>query len=223
MKRIKSLSTTSLLVVTIFSSCGPSAEEIVSSRKDKLNYKEVVIGQQIWMAENLDISTFRNGDKIPYVKSDEAWKDAGQNQQPAWCYYNNDPANGEKYGKLYNWYAVNDPRGLAPEGWHIPLDTEWTKLTDNLGGELVAGVSMKSISGWKKSEQGMNKSGFSARPTDFRQYNGIFMNGKNAYYWSATQNNENNVWIRALSDENGVVFRMLEGKGYGLPIRCLRD
>ena len=108
----------------------------------------VTIGTQVWMTKNLDVATFRNGDPIPQAKTDEEWEKAGENEQPAWCYYNNDPANGAKYGKLYNWYAVNDSRGLAPSGYHIPSDAEWTRLTDFLGGEKVAGPKMKSKSGW---------------------------------------------------------------------------
>ena len=111
-------------------------------------YKTVTIGTQVWMTKNLDVSTFRNGDPIPAVKTDEEWKRAGEEGKPAWCYYNNDPKNGTKYGKLYNWYAVNDARGLAPSGYHVPTAEEWTILTDYLGGDDVAGGKMKSTSGW---------------------------------------------------------------------------
>ena len=124
----------------------------------------VTIGKQVWMTKNLDVSTFRNGDPIPEAKTNEAWKAAGENKQPAWCYYDNDPKNGTKYGKLYNWYAVNDPRGLAPAGYHIPTDAEWTVLTDYLGGEDVAFKKMKSPSGWVKKGNGTNSSGFSGLP-----------------------------------------------------------
>jgi hypothetical protein len=98
--------------------------------------------------ENLDVDKFRNGDPIPEAKTDEEWYQATNNKEPVWCYYNNDPANGEKYGKLYNWFAVNDPRGLAPTGYHVPSDAEWTTLTNYLGGESVAGTKMKSTSGF---------------------------------------------------------------------------
>jgi uncharacterized protein (TIGR02145 family) len=117
----------------------------------------ITIGTQVWMTKNLDVATFRNGDTIPQVQTDKAWMNAGDNKQPAWCYYNNDPANGEKYGKLYNWYAINDSRGLAPVGYHIPSDAEWTKLTDFLGGESVAGTKMKSKSGWNSYTTGGSK------------------------------------------------------------------
>ena len=110
--------------------------------------KGVAIGTQVWTTKNLDVATFRNGDPIPQAKTYEEWKAAGENNQPAWCYYENNTANGTKYGKLYNWYAVNDARGLAPTGYHIPTDEEWTVLSTFLGGEDVAGKKMKSSSGW---------------------------------------------------------------------------
>jgi len=112
--------------------------------------------------KNLNVSTFRNGDPIPQAKTVEEWKKAGENQQPAWCYYDNDPADGEKYGKLYNWYAVDDTRGLAPKGWHVPSNAEWTILTDYLGGMNVVGIGtkMKSKTGWNEDGNGTNSSGF---------------------------------------------------------------
>jgi uncharacterized protein (TIGR02145 family) len=117
----------------------------------------VTIGTQVWMTKNLDVSIFRNGDPIPQAKTNEEWKKADENYQPAWCYYDNDPANGTKNGKLYNWYAVIDSRGLAPIGYHIPSDREWTKLTDFLGGRSVAGTKMKSKSGWNSYTTGGSK------------------------------------------------------------------
>jgi uncharacterized protein (TIGR02145 family) len=106
----------------------------------------VTIGTQVWMTKNLDVSTFRNGEIIPEAKTNIEWEAAGDNKQPAWCYYDNNPANGTKYGKLYNWYAVNDPRGLAPDGWHVPTDQEWYELAESIDPEtngLYAGSKMK--------------------------------------------------------------------------------
>ena len=133
--------------------------ESFKDARDGRVYKTVKIGSQVWMAENLNASIFRNGDPIPQAKTDEEWNRAGKNKQPAWCYYNNDPANGAKYGKLYNWYAVNDLRGLAPVGYHIPSDAEWTRLTDYLGGAEKAGPKMKSKQGWPEHGYGTNSSG----------------------------------------------------------------
>ena len=105
--------------------------------------KEVKIGNQIWTSRNLDVSSFSNGDPIPEAKTEEEWRAASSNQTPAWCYLENNPANGKKYGKLYNWYAVHDPRGLAPKGWHIPNNEEWSILIEYLGGEKKAGKKLK--------------------------------------------------------------------------------
>jgi uncharacterized protein (TIGR02145 family) len=106
----------------------------------------VTIGTQVWMTKNLDVSTFRNGEPIIQAKTWGEWKVASENKQPAWCYYENDAANGTKYGKLFNWYAVNDSRGLAPVGYHIPSHDEWTEMTNYLGSEN--GNKMKNSSGW---------------------------------------------------------------------------
>ncbi len=115
----------------------------------------VTIGTQVWMTNNLEVSTFRNGDPIPQAKTYDEWIKAGKNKQPTWCYYEFDGTKGAKYGKLYNWYAVSDPRGLAPFGYHIPSDAEWTKLVDYLGSE--AGGKMKSNSGWNSHTTGGSK------------------------------------------------------------------
>lgn len=115
-------------------------------------YKSVKIGTQTWMTENLNVSNFRNGDPIPEAKTNEEWESARKEGKPAWCYFENDPKNGAKYGKLYNWYAVNDSRGLAPEGWHVPSDEEWWVLNDYLGGSTLVGAKMKSTSGWDNWE-----------------------------------------------------------------------
>jgi uncharacterized protein (TIGR02145 family) len=101
----------------------------------------VTIGSQVWMKHNLDVDHYRNGDPIPEVKDPDEWANL---KTGAWCYYENDPANGKTYGKLYNWYAVNDPRGLAPEGWHVSSDEEWKEMEKFLGGSDIAGSKLKA-------------------------------------------------------------------------------
>jgi uncharacterized protein (TIGR02145 family) len=101
----------------------------------------VTIGSQVWMTKNLNVEKFRNGDPIPEARTNLEWEEAGKEGQPAWCYYDNDPSNGFKYGKLYNWYAINDTRGLAPEGWHIPNIEEWEEL-DSKVGRTMDGTSL---------------------------------------------------------------------------------
>ena len=96
------------------------------------------IGSQLWMTSNLEVKTFSNGDVILEAQNGEEWRDAGEKGIPAWCYYDNDVNNENEYGILYNWHAVNDDRSLAPDGFFIPSDKDWTQLIDFLGGEDVA-------------------------------------------------------------------------------------
>lgn len=193
------------------------------------NSDEVTIGNQVWMTANLNVDTFRNGDPIPRAKTAEEWKRAGQQQQPAWSYYENDPSNGDRIGKLYNWYAVNDPRGLCPAGWHIPANEEWTQLTDYLGGKEEAVAKIKSTSGWKDNKNGTNESGFTAIPSHRRYESGNFLKQNNDVYagwWSSTERDANSAWIRGVSSGGFSANSVYEGgfpKGIGLAVRCVRD
>ena len=133
-----------------------------------MDIKTITIGEQEWMASNLEVETFRNGDNIAEIESDEDWISAGKEGIPACCNPENDFENGFIYGKLYNWHAVKDPRGLAPEGFHIPTDEEWTQLTEFLGQNVA--VKLMSTSYWFDNN-GTNESGFDAvaagiRPID---------------------------------------------------------
>jgi uncharacterized protein (TIGR02145 family) len=178
---------------------------------------EVIIGAQVWMTKNLEVTTFRNGDPIPQAASDDAWELAGKNKQPAWCY------NGEHYGKLYNWYAVNDPRGLAPEGWHVPTDQEWTALEKALGEN--PGNKMKSTWGWHNKGNGTNSSGFSGLPGGYRNTNGPFGDvGKYGHWWSAKECwDDEFAWYRYLGYSSGDVIRYSGHKERGLSVRCVKD
>ena len=185
-------------------------------------YPNVLIGTQYWMENNLEVTNYRNGDIIPYVSDPAVW--AGLTTG-AWCYYNNDPESG--YGKLYNWYAVNDPRGLAPTGWHVPSDAEWTVLTTFLGGESVAGGKIKTTGtkSWTTPNTGAtNSNGFSGLPGGFRDLYGAFSNvGGYGYWWSSTEYFPNFAWYRSLYYNNGNIGRNDGFKIYGFPVRCLRD
>lgn len=187
--------------------------------------QSVKIGTQEWTTKNLDVSTFRNGDPISEAKSKADWFNANWEFRPAWCYYNNDPENGAKYGKLYNWYAVNDPRGLAPKGWHIPSDSEWDVLVTYLGGDEAAGEKMKSKSGWCKDCQGNDKSGFAGLPGGVRYVNGIFdVVGGIGYWWSASEENILYALLRTLNSRLIYCVKKFNyNKGCGLSVRCLKD
>jgi uncharacterized protein (TIGR02145 family) len=186
----------------------------------------IQIGTQQWMSKNLDVAFYRNGDPIPQVTDPTAW--AGLTTG-AWCYYNNDPILGAKFGKLYNWYAVNDPRGLAPEGWHIPSDAEWTTLATTLGGASVAGGKMKEAGtlNWTAPNTGAdNSSGWAGLPGGYRYINGSFYyDGYHGRWWSSTGSELYAVtaWYRYLDSNSGTLSRNDNYKRNGLSVRCLRD
>jgi uncharacterized protein (TIGR02145 family) len=193
---------------------------------NRFNLNSVKIGNQVWMTENLNVDRFRNGDIIPKAKTKEEWIKAGNNQQPAWCYNEYDPANGKKYGKLYNWYAVNDERGLAPIGWHIPSDAEWTNLSNYLGGEWDAQKKLKSSSGWDVMCNGTNESGFSGLPGGHCNVTGNFFGrGNRGYWWCSTENSVATASCRQLILSQFEIneFKGQLTKNYGLSVRCIKD
>ena len=188
----------------------------------------VVIGTQQWMEKNLDVLTYRNGDVIPQVTDTKAWAALTTG---AWCYFNDDPSGyGSIYGKLYNWYAVNDPRGLAPQGWHIPTDEEWTSLRTKLGGEL-AGAKMKTTTRWinptnaYKGAGTTNESGFSGLPGICREESGKFFTyiGQVGYWWTASDYSTSNAYYRLLSYDTDNFLKGNENKKRGFSVRCIRD
>jgi uncharacterized protein (TIGR02145 family) len=161
---------------------------IVAETVDKfiISLPTASIGTQDWTTQNLDVTTYKNGDTIPQVTDTTAW---GALTTGAWCYYGNDATSGSVYGKLYNWYAVNDPRGLAPEGYHIPTTEEWYALTSSLGGSGAAGGKMKSTSSlWQSPNVGAdNSSGFTGLPGGQRSGTGVFTGTNvNGNWWSST-------------------------------------
>ena len=184
----------------------------------------IVIGTQQWMEKNLDVLTYRNGDIIPQVTDPTAWAALTTG---AWCYYNNDVANGAIYGKLYNWYAVNDARGLAPLGWHVPTDAEWTTLETTLGGESVAGGKMKTTGTTRwvaPNTDATNESGFAGLPGGNRINNGTFSYvGFFGFWWSSTEDDTTSAWDRVLFYSNGLILRDGSSKKSGFSVRCLRD
>lgn len=211
--------------VFIFDDAFKQSNELFIEKQifDKRN-ESIRIGNQEWMGNNLNMDVFRNGDKISEAKSPEEWEKAAKNQQPAWCYFENDPANGPKYGKLYNWYAVIDSRGLAPAGWHIPNDVEWTNLTSSLGDEKTAGKKMKSTFGWKENGNGTNESGFAGLPGGSRNFFGLFLaSGNYGYWWSSTPHDAKFARTRYLNNTSNMVFRSHGIRGIGLSVRCIKD
>jgi uncharacterized protein (TIGR02145 family) len=189
--------------------------------------KTVEVGGQVWMAENLNVSQFSNGDPILHAKTNKEWEKAGEEGIPAFCCYENKSANGAKYGYLYNWHAVSDKRGLAPKGWHIPTREEWDKLKESLGGENKAGSKIKSNSGWDKSEEGKsgdgtNETGYNALPAGQREWDGEFRDlGKTAAWWTASKVGKS-AWFAVVSSDDGKLWMIGYTKGSGHSVRCLR-
>ena len=195
---------------------------VVNNEKDA--YKTIKIENLEWMLDNLNVSFFRNGDPIPEAKTDEEWQKTGKEGKPAWCYYENKIENGNKYGKLYNWYAVTDPRGLAPNGWHVSSDGEWRETTDFLGGEDAAGTKMKSSNGWDNKGNGTNESGFTGLPGGCRDLNGKFSYIDSiAYWWSSTEKDSVLAWYRCIDNSPYYVYRINYYKQNGLSVRCIKD
>lgn len=186
-------------------------------------YPIISLGNQVWMAENLRVTKYRNGDPIPNVTGNAAW---GALTTGAWCWYDNNQAANAIYGAMYNWYAVTDSRGLCPEGWRAPTDAEWTAFTDMLGGESFAGGKLKATSSlWNApNTAATNLSGFSALPVGFRHTNGAFNSiGSLGYFWSSIENSTTIAWYRSLTYNYSLVYTGLTNKGYGFSVRCLRD
>ncbi len=187
-------------------------------------YKTIVIGSQEWMAENLKTSIYRNGNPIANVTNDSLWSLLTSG---SWAYYNNNYQNECPYGKLYNWYAVADPRHVCPTGWHEPTDAEWTSLTDYLGGEAVAGEKMKTTGTqyWiSPNTDSTNESGFSGLPGGYRFYFGIFnFVGFYGYWWSSSEYDPSSAWNRYLNFSNGNAYQTNDNKYLGFSVRCLKD
>jgi len=201
-------------------------------------YQTIIIGDHEWMAENLKVTHYRNGDPIPNVTNNNAW--AGL-LSGAYCYYNNDPANGATYGALYNWYAVYDSRELAPAGWHVPSDTEIMELEMHLG----MSSSQANTTGWRGTNEGsklaggydlwdngnlrnnpdFGSSGFDFLPGGARSYfDGDFYGMDSlGYFWSSTESISTDAWYRLLYYDSPAVLRGDYRKENGFSVRCVRD
>ena len=214
-----------LLLITVMT----SVSELRAAEKDIDGHtiNTVSIGSQTWMQENLDVSRYRNGDPIRHAATNQDWLDAAAKGEGAWSYYKNDSAGNGKYGRLYNWYAVHDSRGLAPSGWHIPTNEEFNTLTTALGGASVAGAKMKSTgtSLWASPNFGAdNSSRFSALPGGMRGINGgFFFMGENAYFWSSSESSPTISWYSVLSSHLPIVVQATEHNADGMSVRCIRN
>jgi uncharacterized protein (TIGR02145 family) len=207
----------SFLIATIIISC-----------QQEPDFESVQIGENNWMIKNLDVVTFQNGDTIPEAKTKDEWQQYGTARKAAWSYYNNDIGEGAQFGKLYNWYAVSDPRGLAPKGWHIPTDVEWGLLVLELGGDKKAGEALKYTYGWANtntgSGNGTNSSGFEGLAGGLRNGLGAFgYKGQGGGWWSSTPVDTAKSWYRFVLYASPMVYKDAYGNRNGLAVRCVKD
>lgn len=213
---------TSLLLAAIFmASCNGKAPETVTDI-DGNTYETVRIGEHVWMSENLRVTRYRNSDPVPEVKDGASWAKATAGVR---AFYENDAENGKTYGALYNWYAVNDPRGLAPEGWHVATDEEWRALAEALGGQQQAGGALKAPGKWGDSSSDVKSSGFDALPSGARRDadGGFLMLGQFARFWTSTPASNGKALARALGFYDKALRGGEVGPKNGFAVRCVKD
>lgn len=215
---------------------------------DGNTYKVILIGNQLWMSENLKTTKYNDGTAIPNITVSGTW---GAATTGAYCDCDNTPANSTTYGRLYNWYVVdnnaaskvasNGGKNVCPTGWHVPSDTEWTTLTDYLtnngygfeGSGSDIAKSMAATSGWTtyvtfgtagNDQASNNRSGFTAVPGGDRTFNGTYTAiGLYSYWWSSAEYSTTNAYSRGIHYNNGIVFRANGDRRDGFHVRCLRD
>ena len=214
---------------------GPTAFCPTVTDIDGNTYQAVKIGNQWWMAENLKVTHYRNGDAMPNVTDRFTWIDLTTG---AYCEYDNDVNNVAAYGRLYNWFAVSDSRNIAPEGWHVASDAEWKQLEMYLGmsqAEADAMGDRGTNEGGKMKEAGTahwiyanngatNESGFSALPGGRRDYGGNYdFIGQAAYFLTSTEASSHDAWHRVLDCGSLRISRSCFIMPLGFSVRCVKD
>ena len=233
------------LIITFITSCSKNDDAQIATTVKDIDgnvYKTVKIGTQTWMAENLKTTRYRNGDSIPNVTVAEVWTNLTTG---GYCNYNNEPnlATNYGYGRLYNWYAVSDSCNLAPVGWHVSTDADWTTLENylitngyNYDGTKAGNFIAKSLAattywstystigsiGYDLSKN--NKSGFTALPGGYRVSNGSFYNiGYHAFWWTSTESSSMNAVYRYLHYSSSSLSVYPDAKNWGRSVRCVKD
>jgi uncharacterized protein (TIGR02145 family) len=197
----------------------------INSKQNTVIYEYTKIGSQKWMKMNLDKNTFNNGDIIPEVKSEAEWIKYGQEGKPAICYYSNLKSNGIKYGALYNYWAVKDERGLAPEGWHIPSESELNELMNFSEGEgLDSGAYyLKDSLNWNEKIKSKNSFGFNALPSGYRYKNGKFFTiGIQATWWTTSSFNTSEAFYYSMQKEVKQIIKYHSSFINGYSVRCIK-
>ncbi len=222
-----------MLWVAVITSCNIS-EKNKADEKKVPEIKSIVIGEQTWSAENINISYFQNGDSIPEAKTEDDWIRAAQDNKPVWSYYNFDKRYEKQYGKLYNWYAITDPRGFAPKGWRVPTLNDWNILFEYCGGVKLAANKLK-VSGnkeWQKTNSEIsNQYNFSALPGGFYEtveMNGFWSIGRAGMWWTSdvSSGNNRNAMACLMSSAEEYLSEVIiyeKDKGFGLSVRIVSD
>jgi uncharacterized protein (TIGR02145 family) len=221
----------SFVILILIVSCNTSTNK--SNQSETSNLESITICKQIWSVQNLTASKYQNGDEIPQIKDATQWQNLTIG---AWCWYNNDSTSYCQYGKLYNWYAVNDSRGLAPKGWHVPNDAEWNELikcidptsdTSVSGPQSLSAGALKEsgTSHWLSPNFGASdSSGFAGIPSGYRNNGGKFYSvGNNGYWWSSTENNVSGAWNRYLNNVDAGFTRDCNLKTNAFSVRLVKD
>lgn len=246
---IKTIKLIIIILLAFLSSCdlfNPEFPKIVRDIDGNV-YQTVKIGDQLWMAENLKVTHYRNGEEISYLPSDSAWAldTLERNNTPgAYCAYDNDLDCADTCGFLYNWFAVNNPNGLAPEGWHVPSDEDWKQLemfigmskahADSIGSRgTIEGQKLKSTYNWELWGEGTDEYGFNAQPCGWRYVNltmgflkaEYIVLGYSTYFWTSTENLNmyKRAWTRGLGYGSNTISRGSGNENLGLSVRCIKD
>jgi len=201
--------------------CGNTVNDI-----DGNTYNVIQIGTQCWMKENLKTARFKDGSSIPSSQDSVAWLNSASLSAPVWCNHSASSSNDALYGKLYNWYAVTDSRGVCPTGWHVPTEDEVLTLTTYLGGSTTCGGKMKATTLWDAPNEGANNSsGFTALPGGSRSQTGNFTSplGYSGAFWTSTSSGSTATTYSLSTVDSMVYFSPYNNKGSGKSIRCIKD
>jgi uncharacterized protein (TIGR02145 family) len=215
-----------VLMILLVYPGGAQNNEVVTDYDGNM-YHVVTIGGQDWLEANLKVTHYKNGAAIDKVKGSASWEECAENERGAYCDYRNNSANSVIYGRLYNFFAVNDPRGLCPEGWHVASDEEWLIMTAFVGGDSIAGGILKEtgLAHWTSpNTDAVNSVGFTALPGGFRWFSGYFEEIRlGGVWWTSSCENDVDAYTRYIDYQASDCMKDLNNKRHGASVRCVKD